>query len=236
MLFLKTILLLMFITAFNFVSAESLDSEEIKISVEEWLEEKNVKSNIKILPGKKYPKCSHIIINDISIDFSLIKVSCVEPNKWSFILRNKIKKTKLKKTNKKKKEKKNLTKFLILNKNLIKGKIIQENDLEIREKKIINTRNLITNKSDIIGKKLKRKIMSDKPIYANYLEKNWMIEKDEEIIIENNIGSVFIKVDGIALQNADYMDKIKVMNTSSGQIITAYVKNKKKVTLKPKQN
>jgi flagella basal body P-ring formation protein FlgA len=32
------------------------------------------------------------------------------------------------------------------------------------------------------------------------------------------------------------MDKIKVMNKSSGQIITAYVKNKKRVTLKPKQN
>ena len=92
------------------------------------------------------------------------------------------------------------------------------------------------NKTDIIGKKTKRTIMSNKPIYENYLQKSWMIEKNEEITIENNIGSIYIKVEGIALQNADFMDKIKVMNKSSGQIITAYVKNKKKVTLKPKQN
>jgi flagella basal body P-ring formation protein FlgA len=92
------------------------------------------------------------------------------------------------------------------------------------------------NKTDIIGKKTKRTIMSNKPIYENYLQKSWMIEKNEEITIENSIGSIYIKVDGIALQNADFMDKIKVMNKSSGQIFTAYVKNKKKVTLKPKQN
>ena len=234
MIILITVLLLIFITPPTSTYSETIDSREIKVKVDEWLIEKKVFSNIKILPGKKYPKCSDLIFNDISTNFSLIKVSCIKPNKWSFILRNKIKKTQIKKVDKKKKE--NLIQFVSLKKNYSKGKIIREEDLEVIEKKILNTRNLIMNKSDIIGKKTKRTIMSKKPIYENYLQKSWMIEKDEEITIENNIGSIFIKVEGVALQNADFMDKIKVMNKSSGQIITAYVKNKKKVTLKPKQN
>ena len=236
---LRIILLIILITPFTSVYSKTLDSEEIKIKVDQWLTAKKVVSSIKILPGKKYPKCSDLIINDISTNFSLIKVSCIEPNKWSIILRNKIRKTQLKKIKNNevyKKKKENLIKFVSLKKNYSKGKIIRQEDLEVKEKKIMNTRNLIMNKADIIGKKTKRTIVSNKPIYNNYLEKSWMIEKDEKIIIENNIGSIFIKVEGIALQNADFMEKIKVMNRSSGQIITAYVKNKKKVTLKPKQN
>jgi len=234
MIILITVLLLIFITPPTSTYSETIDSREIKVKVDEWLIKKKVFSNIKILPGKKYPKCSNLIFNDISTNFSLIKVSCTEPNKWSFILRNKKKETQIKKVEKKKKE--NHIQFVSLKKNYSKGKIIREEDLEIIGKKIVNTRNLVMNMTDIIGKKTKRTIMSNKPIYENYLQKSWMIEKDEEIIIENNIGSIFIKVEGIALQNADFMDKIKVMNKSSGQIITAYVKNNKKVTLKPKQN
>lgn len=234
MIILTTVLLLILITPPPSAYSETLESSEIKVKVDEWLIKKKVSSNIKILPGKKYPKCSNLIINDISTNFSLIKVSCIEPNKWSFILRNKIEKTHIKKVKKKKKE--NLIQFVSLKKNYSKGKVIREEDLEVIEKKIINTRNLVMNKTDIIGKTTKRTIMSNKPIYENYLQKSWMIEKNEEITIENNIGSIYIKVDGIALQNADFMDKIKVMNKSSGQIFTAYVKNKKKVTLKPKQN
>ena len=234
MIILKTILFLILISPSSLVHTKTLDSSEIKVKVDEWLKEKKVFSSIKLLPGKKYAQCSDLIINDISTNFSLIKVSCIEPNKWSFILRNKIKKTQSKKVDKKKKE--NLIQFVTLKKNYSRGKIIREEDLELIERKIRNTRNLVMNKTDVIGKKTKRTIVSNKPIYQNYLEKMWMIEKDEEIIIENNIGSIFIKVEGIALQNADFMDKIKVMNRSSGQIITAFVKNKKKVTLKPKQN
>ena len=85
MIILTTVLLLIFISPLTSAYSETLDSTEIKVKVDEWLIEKKVFSNIKILPGKKYPKCSDLIINDISTNFSLIKVSCIEPNKWSFV-------------------------------------------------------------------------------------------------------------------------------------------------------
>ena len=116
-----------------------------------------------------------------------------------------------------------------------KGSIVKNEDLVFLKKNISNSRNLIVNKTDIIGKKLKRSIRSNIPIYNNNLEKEWLIRKNDEITIENNKGTVIIKVDAIALENADYMEKIKVKNVSSGQIISAYVKNKKKVIINPKQ-
>ena len=62
-----------------------------------------------------------------------------------------------------------------------------------------------------------------------------MIEKDSNIIIENQLGGITIKVEGVALENADLKQRVKVMNVSSGEILDAYVVNKKKVTLRPKQ-
>ena len=61
------------------------------------------------------------------------------------------------------------------------------------------------------------------------------MEKNSEIFIENNLGPITIKVEGIALENADLNEKIKVKNISSGQILSGYVENKKKVTLRAKQ-
>ena len=48
---------------------------------------------------------------------------------------------------------------------------------------------------------------------------NLGIKSDKIIIIENRVGSITIKEEGIALNNADFMGKIKVKNIKSGKII-----------------
>ena len=72
-------------------------------------------------------------------------------------------------------------------------------------------------------------------IYLKNLEKNWMIEKNSKVIFENSSEFIKIKVDGIALENGDFNDKIKVKNISSGEILTGFVNNNKKVIFRPKQ-
>ena len=61
------------------------------------------------------------------------------------------------------------------------------------------------------------------------------MEKNTEIMIENIIGPVIINVKGIALENAGYMGKVRVKNISSGEVLTGYVENRKKVLINPKQ-
>ena len=87
-----------------------------------------------------------------------------------------------------------------------------------------------------MGRKTKVRIRRDHPIYTKYLKKNWLIEKDSKVIVENNSGPITIKVDGIALENGDYKDRIKVKNLRSDQVIYGFVLNKKKILINPKQN
>ena len=183
----------------------------------------------------KYPHCdnSDIFITDISGSFKLIKISCLGSNKWSLITRNKIKS----------KHKRNLasknsegTQIITLRKAKSAGSRIKEEDLIIIEKKISKLNHLVIKKRDIVGKKLKKSISSGKPLYEDNFEKDWLIKKNSPIIIENKIGGITIKEEGMALEDADYMEEIKVKNIKSGKILNGYVENKKKVVLHTKQN
>ena len=221
------------------LEAKNITGSELKILLENWLNHNEIKSDFSILPEIKYPECDEILINNISKNFSLIKINCYSPKAWSFIVRNKLdRKNTPKKANKKytKIDKKILEEqVLVLNKSIPKGTIITENDLVQKTIKKNEKLFYITEKEKIIGKRLKNSYQAGKPIKFSSLEKVWMIEKDSNITIENVLGGITIKVDGRALENADYLQKIKVMNSSSGEILDGYVLNKKKVTLKPKQ-
>ena len=125
---------------------------------------------------------------------------------------------------------------LALKNGLKSGTIINENDIIVIKKRVKNKNDLVKNKIDLIGKKLKKSINSNRPIYHSNLEKDWLIQKNSSIIIENKIGSITVKDQGIALENADFMDVLKVKNIKSGKIIYGFAKNQKKVVLKAKQN
>ena len=125
---------------------------------------------------------------------------------------------------------------LALKNGLKSGTIINENDIIVIKKSVKDKNDLVKNKTDLIGKKLKKSINSNRPIYHSNLEKDWLIQKNSSIIIENKIGSITVKDQGIALENADFMDVLKVKNIKSGKIIYGFAKNQKKVVLKTKQN
>jgi len=225
---------LTFLLAFafsSFVQASPVDGIFLKKLIGTWLEDNNQKSNVGILDGIKYADCdkNNIFIKDISGVFRLLKVSCLGPNKWSFITRNKqsVKNSKIKKNNN--------VNVLAFKNSKKSGTIISENDIIIIKKKVRNINDLVIEKKDIIGKRLKKSIGSNRPIYHSNLEKDWLIQKNTSVIIENSLGGITIKDQGLALENADYMDVIKVENIKSGKIIIGFAKSKKKVVLKTKQ-
>ena len=116
------------------------------------------------------------------------------------------------------------------------GTIIDEEDIIIIKKRVNNKKGLVENKIDLVGKRLKKSINSNRPIYHSNLEKDWLIKKNSTIIIENKIGNITVKDRGIALEDADFMDVLKVKNVKSGKIIYGFAENEKKVVLKTKQN
>ena len=61
-----------------------------------------------------------------------------------------------------------------------------------------------------------------------------MIEKNAIVTLVNNKKFVTIKEEGIALNDANFMEKVRVKNLKSGKIIMGYAENKK-VIINPKQ-
>ena len=228
----KLFILFIFCTLSKNVYSTSITGVQLKEKIANWLESKGSQTNIEILDNIKYPICSdqNLLISDISGNFRLIKVSCVGENKWSFIIRNK-QNLKVEKNNFKKK-----VNVLAFKNSKKSGTIIDEEDIIIIKKRVNNKKDLVENKIDLVGKRLKKSINSNRPIYHSNLEKDWLIKKNSTIMIENKIGNITVKDRGIALENADYMEVVKVKNVKSGKIIYGFAENEKKVVLKTKQN
>ena len=238
LILLKKVLFFVFLVSSFHSKATPINGTELNELVENWLIEQGQIANVKILDQIKYPFCDEegFLINDISGSFKLIKVSCTSPNNWSFIVRNKInKKSAFKKSIKKERIKSEIYVFVLKN-SKSKNSIILKDDLT-KIKKIINNQDgLIDDIEDIVGHKLKKSVSANKPLYFSNLKKNWMIEKDSKVIIENRIKNIVIKDEGIALENADNGSKIRVKNIKSGKILVGYAENSKKVLLNAKQN
>ena len=84
-----------------------------------------------------------MLITDISGSFNLIKISCLRPNEWSIITRNKLKNKKFVSLKEKNKKQFNV---LTLKNPKSAGSIISEDDLISVKKSIIIKDNLVEEK------------------------------------------------------------------------------------------
>ena len=211
----KFIYLIILCFIFNHSNAATINGSELKERISKWLKTQGANTQVEILDNIKYPYCNEkdLLISDISGSYRLIKVNCIGEDKWSFIVRNK------QNVEFNKNKSKNKVNVLALKNGLKSGTIINENDIIVIKKSVKDKNDLVKNKTDLIGKKLKKSINSNRPIYHSNLEKDWLIQKNSSIIIENKIGGITVKDQGIALENADFMDFLKVKNIKSGKII-----------------
>ena len=229
MIFKITLFTFTFLSTTNLLS-NTINGVELKNIVNSWLEGRNQPTNINMLDELKYPLCerSKMIISDISGNYNLIKIKCVDKNPWQLILRNK----KIRKFSGKTKK---TIKTYALKRNLKNGTILTKEHLKEINKKVVGQSVYITNYSDILGKKLKRNMNKNISLQFNDLQNDWLIEKDTIVTIINNKANITIRESGIAMESANFMDRLIVKNIKSGKMIQVYAKNKKNVVFNPKQ-
>ena len=87
---------------------------------------------------------------------------------------------------------------------------------------------------DIIGRKLKSIVTAKKPIQARHLLPQWLVEEDDEVIIQNHAGGISVDMLGLALENGQFGEWIKVQNMSSGIVVIGQIKNKKLISTNAK--
>ena len=66
---------------------------------------------------------------------------------------------------------------------------------------------------------------------ANHLKPDWLVHKNQRIIIEHSIGAISVKMEGIALSNGAKGDRVLAKNISSNKIIEGFVESTKKISV-----
>ena len=212
----------------SFISAESLSE-----LLQNYLKNKGIESYPSIDKNKKFKNCGKPLkFFPVFKSWTTVEIVCSHPNNnWSIFVRTRAHFA-YNKTDSQEVLKSNI--IFISNKSLIRGHIIKKNDLELSNaKKNVGT-GVFNNIEDLVGRKLKQNIRLGFPIRSRHLHLDWVINKGDKIDIVQSEGSVSISASGVALENGQKGEKIRVMNLSSEKNLVAWVLNERKVSIQTK--
>ena len=78
---------------------------------------------------------------------------------------------------------------------------------------------------------IKKSLRKGAILKANHLKPDWLVYKNQRIMIENNIGEIYVAMEGIALSNGAKGDRILAKNISSNKTVEGFVKSEKKISI-----
>ena len=212
-------------------NAFGLSNIEINDAIKKYLEKNGIPNSFSINKKLKLPNCKkNIKIKKKYETYKTLKIICPQNNPWEYNVRIKIQNVK-KKPSQKRKPKNTEVSLIKVNKNLKKNQIITENDIYFIKTNKKGASNYFSYKKEVIGRKTKVSLREGQVLRDRHLEKNWMIQEGQKVIIENNKSKIQILIEGIALNSAMKGDYVEVLNKSTGKPIKAWVKNNKKVSV-----
>ncbi len=226
-------------------SLESIASQE-KISgstltklVIDHLNEKGLRAQPIINKNRVFTGCSRdkIIISKRDGSWKTINLKCKTNKSWTYNFRNKLPKaTTAQNVNQphnfsEKNSSQATVQVLILKNSKLKGDRIEETDLILSKKKVILSKGAFSDLDKVLGKRLKRSLQKGAILKTNHLKPDWLVHKNQRIIIEHKIGEIFVKMEAIALSNGAKGDRILAKNVSSKKIVEGFVEDSRKISI-----
>lgn len=237
---------------------------DINTLVAETMLAKGLKGAPRLSKSRKFLACENgMSVEPMFGTWKTVKVSCNDDGSWTVMVRtnlktaiNKFKKanampkrlvvgsTKTKVTEKqtskastkvvKSQKQIETMKILALGRSMSRGDVIMPSDIITITVPVNAVSGVFFNPDDIIGRKLKSSVTAKKPIQARHLKPKWLVEEDDEVVIQNQAGGISVNMIGLALENGQYGEWIKVQNVSSGIVIVGQIKNKKIISTNAK--
>ena len=124
--------------------------------------------------------------------------------------------------------------IIALGRSMSRGDVIMPRDIITITVPVNAASGIFFNPEDVVGRKLKSSVTAKKPIQARHLKPKWLVEEDDEVVIQNQAGGISVNMVGLALENGQYGEWIKVQNVSSGIVIVGQIKNKKIISTNAK--
>jgi len=115
---------------------------------------------------------------------------------------------------------------------LARGRIIQEQDIVSVEYNLSRLNyGYFRNKENLIGKKVKRRLKQGQVITPNQVTEPLMVKRGEKVSLIAKSSNFAIRMNGKAMMNGMFGDRIRVKNISSRRIIEGTVTRNGEVTV-----
>ena len=214
-------------------SAEVLRGQDIINFVNEWAIENNHTVIAKLNANRVFFECDakYSIEPRNQNDLSTLRFKCNQnENPWQILIRTKQRPS----STVTGQRSSNL--LVSAAKPIKKDSVIQSEDLVLVEATKRNTQSYFSSVNDVIGRKAKRTIYRDQLIKPQHVTTLWLITADQSVMIVNLAGRIRVETVGVALENGQKNDIIKVQNAVSGEIVSGIVESEKKISVLTKMN
>ena len=231
----KRIIYIMFFLIISSSSAntEVLRGQDIINFVNEWAAERNYPIIAKVSANRVFFECDAkpSIEPRNQNDLSTLRFKCNQnENPWQISIRTK------QRLSANVTGQSSSTLLVSAAKPIKKDSVIQPEDLVLVEATERNTQSYFSSVNDVIGRKAKRTIYRDQLIKPQHVTTLWLINADQRVMIVNMAGRIRVETVGVALENGQKNDIIKVQNAVSGEIISGVVESEKNISVLTKMN
>tara|TARA_B100001059_G_scaffold232742_1_gene271218 strand:- start:2984 stop:3733 length:750 start_codon:yes stop_codon:yes gene_type:complete len=219
------------------MASQTLSGGMIKAKIESSLASLGITSDPVINQHRKFLPCAAgLTIEPMFGGYKTVRVSCSDPDGFSIAVRTQIQTSSrvsilsedaadaLQPLNK-------VEKIVKLARSLRRGEVITNDDLVLVSSPNHRLVGYYNRLGDVIGRKTSRSLSVNQALQNRHLEMDWVIQKDQTVIIETQIGGVTVASSGLALDNAQLGDLLKVLNQSSNVVVEGSVVSEKKVKI-----
>lgn len=125
---------------------------------------------------------------------------------------------------------------VVLRHSIRRNEVITEDKLELVEIQRAPAPGAFSDIAPLIGRRMSQNLGAGVPLRERHLEMDWSVRADDPIVIETAAGGLVISMAGVALENGQTGDFIRVRNLRSRKVVIGVVTDEKKINVAPNMN
>ena len=218
------------------MSSQTLSGAMIKAEIQSSLAVLGIVADPAINHDRQFLPCAaDLTVEPMFGGYKTVRVSCSDKDGFSIAVRTQIQSKSISIADGDVKSTSQLSnngaKIVKLSRSLRRGEVITRDDLVVVSRPDHRLVGHFEKLDDVIGRKTNRPLSVNQAVRNRHLEMDWAVEKDQTVTIETQIGGVTVANSGLALDNAQMGDLLKVLNQSSKVIVEGRVVSEKKVKI-----
>jgi flagella basal body P-ring formation protein FlgA len=218
------------------MSSQTLSGAMIKAEIQSSLAVLGIVADPAINHDRQFLPCAaDLTVEPMFGGYKTVRVSCSDKDGFSIAVRTQIQSKSISIADGDVKSTSQLSnngaKIVKLSRSLRRGEVITRDDLVVVSRPDHRLVGHFEKLDDVIGRKTNRPLSVNQAVRNRHLEMDWAVEKDQTVTIETQIGGVTVANSGLALDNAQIGDLLKVLNQSSKVIVEGRVVSEKKVKI-----